>query len=466
MITRLLLLALFFCSFSLLRAQTVDLSVDAGPVDYLTPGTHSFWIGGIVVSGGFSNLNALQAGWSFNGSPWEVHNATTPVFTPQGKRFPVNMAVTPTITVNAPGQYVLKIFIKSSTISDPDIVNDTLTKIIRVHNSLPPKNVLFEVMKFQACTPCYPGDTAVNGQILPKPYVNVARNYIVPGEPLYNASGDTVDNWIAFLPGHPSYMYDRFRWPYASTQAIGLNSQTGTTTYIPDTGNRVRFLEPLSVAFDQVLFDSATRKLTVRLQASIFDTLVGDHRFNLFVTEDSIQSWQSGAPGGTYMHHRVVRTAGSGSWGTANSLPTPLLPGSTHQHTYEYNIPSAYKLHRLRIVGFVQEFNGQDTFKRRILNSVGGSMSDLVVATGVSSTGEAAILNLYPNPASDHVTFGWDRAAALRLRLLDASGRILREWYDRGTSVNISLADVPAGTYLLDVTDGKERMVGRLVVLD
>jgi hypothetical protein len=77
-------------------------------------------------------------------------------------------------------------------------------------------------------------------------------------------------------------------------------------------------------------------------------------------------------------------------------------------------------------------------------------------------SGEQSSLDLYPNPASDHVSFYWAKAAPLRLRLPDGKGRILREWFDRGTTVNVSLADVPAGAYLLEVSDGKVRKTGRL----
>lgn len=252
----LFLLALLFSGFLHSKAQpSGDIAVaDVGPVDYLTPGTHPFNIGGYVHSFGMMYF-PYEAAWSFNNGPWEVHSAT-PILASVNRRFKVTLPVTPSITVNAPGVYPLKVVIKCASITDTNPSNDTLVKMVRVLNALPPKNVLLEAMKFQACAPCYPADTAVSGQLVPKPYMNVARLYIAPGEPLYNPNADTVDDAIYQLPGHPVFMYDRFRFPHNASQAVSA-IEIGTTRSIADTGLRVHYLEPVSVYFEQVLFDSS-----------------------------------------------------------------------------------------------------------------------------------------------------------------------------------------------------------------
>src|SRR5690606_27556627 len=135
---------------------------------------------------------------------------------------------------------------------------------------------------------------------------------------------------IAYLMGHPSFMYDRFAWPYAFAQAVNFANNLPGTTVMPDTGHRMKYLEPVAVAFDNVQYDKQSRKLTVKLKAEVFDTLAGDYRFNMYVTEDSVVSWQSAAPPGTYYHHRVMREAAGGAWGTQGSLPSTILPGQCY----------------------------------------------------------------------------------------------------------------------------------------
>lgn len=440
------------------KAQTpIDIGVaEVGPVDYLTPGTHEFWIGGECFSGGFSNLNAIEVGWSFNGGAWQSYSATTRVFTPAGRRFELTIPVTPKIIVTQPGQYILKVFVKSSSITDPDATNDTMVKVVHVHNTLPPKNVLFEVLKFQRCTPCYKGDTAVNGQILPKPYVNIARLYISKGELLYNATADTIDNAVG-VAGHPNFMYDRFRWPYRTTPPVDLTFQSSTVTTIKDSGHRVRFLEPLSVAFESVRYDSATREVYVSLKATVFDTLEGDHRFNAYITEDSIRTFQSGAPSGMpYWHIRVMRAALGNAWGTKGSMPQQLLPGQTYSYSYNYTLPNHIDPKYVRVVGFVQLYDKQDSLDRRILNSVGGELLVLDKTTGMQTvSNDSEPLNIYPNPANDVLHVKWHKAAGLQLRIMDMTGKLIREWYDKGNNITVPLGDMPDGQYTLQVNDGQ-----------
>jgi len=450
MIARYCLLLFLMLQSSFLRAQPGwELGIgDVGPIEYLTPGTHNFTIGGY----GPMMFEPYQAGWSFNGGPWEVHNAT-PTLVGVMNRFKVGLPVTPSITVTTPGQYTFRAFISCPTCPGPDYSNDTITKIVRVHNSLPPKNVLLEVLKFQGCPPCWSGDTAVNGQMLPRPYMNVARLYIAPGEPLYNASADTVDAEVDQLPGHPSYMYDRFRFPYRTGQAVNVVEQNGTK-WLADSGSRVKYLEPLSVSFDAVSLDTVTRSLNVTLSTTIFDTLNGDYRFNLFVTEDSIYSWQDGSPTGMSWHQRVLRIPAGGSWGTAGSLPALLLPGQTLTHNYQLTIPAAYKLKQLRLIGFVQHLSATDTANFKVLNSVGGRLLTLVQTTGVTDLKDAGLLQLYPNPVIDRLKISWTEVSKLRFRISDLSGRTLREWFDEGQAFSVSMEDLPAGNYLLSATDG------------
>ncbi|KAA9327659.1 T9SS type A sorting domain-containing protein [Hymenobacter busanensis] len=72
----------------------------------------------------------------------------------------------------------------------------------------------------------------------------------------------------------------------------------------------------------------------------------------------------------------------------------------------------------------------------------------------VSGTGRPApVLTVYPNPASE--------AAACTFRLITPYGRAVRT--GRGVAAPISLVGVPAGTYLLELTDAAGHRLTRRV---
>lgn len=68
---------------------------------------------------------------------------------------------------------------------------------------------------------------------------------------------------------------------------------------------------------------------------------------------------------------------------------------------------------------------------------------------------------LYPNPTSDVVYFSWPEAAAqdLKIRLMDISGKVLRESTRLSARENqLDLSDYPGGLYLLELTfDGSRK---------
>lgn len=77
----------------------------------------------------------------------------------------------------------------------------------------------------------------------------------------------------------------------------------------------------------------------------------------------------------------------------------------------------------------------------------------------------AATFRLYPNPASAQVTAAFDSAAARTARLYDSNGKLLREWPVAALENRFSVADQPAGVYLLRVIGpGQSVLTQRLVV--
>lgn len=186
------------------------------------------------------------------------------------------------------------------------------------------------------------------------------------------------------------------------------------------------------------------------------------------MTEDSIFTWQTAAPGGQYYHNRVARMMLGGSWGSYGSLPATLLPGESHTYTYTAIIPSSYKPRHLRLIGLIQHKDPTDVHNHRVLNSVGGPLSVLVQTAGIASAPVQSFPSLYPNPASGFIVLAGLANDAYRLRLYEPGGRLLREWYEesRNSEIRVDLEDVPAGLYTIEAGSQRHRFAGRIVKKD
>lgn len=71
---------------------------------------------------------------------------------------------------------------------------------------------------------------------------------------------------------------------------------------------------------------------------------------------------------------------------------------------------------------------------------------------------------LSPNPAQDHIRLEGIPNRRCQIRLIDLQGRTLAEWQSRGKSqLQLSVADVPAGLYFVQVTEANGSRASRKV---
>lgn len=81
-----------------------------------------------------------------------------------------------------------------------------------------------------------------------------------------------------------------------------------------------------------------------------------------------------------------------------------------------------------------------------------GKATDLGIRT-VTFRLQPSTFHLYPNPTTNQVTVNWGNASVSSLKLLDLSGKVLRvvQPSPLAKAVSISLANYPAGTYMLHI---------------
>jgi len=79
--------------------------------------------------------------------------------------------------------------------------------------------------------------------------------------------------------------------------------------------------------------------------------------------------------------------------------------------------------------------------------------------------------SIYPNPASDVATISFDMRSAsfVTITLDDVQGRLLKTLLDENLvagnhSIAVSIGDLPAGIYLLQLREGSLSVVRRLAI--
>ncbi|MEL6674719.1 MAG: cytochrome c peroxidase [Bacteroidota bacterium] len=78
---------------------------------------------------------------------------------------------------------------------------------------------------------------------------------------------------------------------------------------------------------------------------------------------------------------------------------------------------------------------------------------------------EQKVLEVFPNPFRGHINVAWEntRAEEFRARLLDNQGRLIKEISTRDNEVRFERESLPAGTYIIAVDNGSDRMVKQVI---
>ncbi len=85
---------------------------------------------------------------------------------------------------------------------------------------------------------------------------------------------------------------------------------------------------------------------------------------------------------------------------------------------------------------------------------------------GVWEREEPLQVELFPNPAHTSTTVRWARPGSYQLRLLDVTGREVYRSAHQGTEAVLDLAGLPAGPYVIQITDQTHRRWSRTLIVE
>lgn len=443
------LVALLLCNFSGFAQADLKPTL-VYPGDYFPAGNHVFDVMLQNIGTAVVPMNGYKIGWQVNNGPITEATPATPTYGIAPNTPVVRSTGNFSASFPSPGIYKLKVWTRTLTVNDINPANDTFVKTVEVLPYVPVKNVLMEVFKHQACCPCIGAACYEDSVVSKKATYAIANIYTVKTDVLYNAEGRVPDSIWAF--GHPAILFDRYIFPHATKierPVTSINNQD----VVRDMHERERYYSPLEVSFHASSFNTSTRELKVKLKARVYDTISGDLRFNLYLTEDSIKAWQGCATPDPYdyYHRHVVRKMCGGGWGQSGSLPATLYPGQDYLHEFIYTVPATYNVNKMELIGLVQQYN-TDLSKRVIINSkkIGFNQSLTLAVNTLAVNDEVSI---YPNPVKDKLFVTHTAAKALSVVLCSIDGReVLRENLNSKTSV-LDMSNLPAGTYFVRVAD-------------
>ena len=72
-------------------------------------------------------------------------------------------------------------------------------------------------------------------------------------------------------------------------------------------------------------------------------------------------------------------------------------------------------------------------------------------------------INVYPNPTTDKVSISNENSENLYVKVVSLSGRIFKEKTSSANIIDVDLSDCPRETLLLDINNGKERVVKKVI---
>ena len=444
----------FFCSF-ISKAQTDLALIDLYPVDYASSGTvKKFYPYCHNMGTNNVNYSAMTIHWQINGGAVQtaIPQNTTPSFLINGLKKELNNPAMAFQVPNTPGTYPLKVWI---TIAGTDINpnNDTITRMVKVIDNLPQKNVVLETFKHQACGPCYPADTMIKNQIDIFQHYHSVGIYTYSGDAIFSADGEALENQLGPY-AHPTVVFDHFRFPGETGFGQSFGTYSGTLL-LDNLFRRDEFLEPVEVSFSKLGIDKVARTLSVELSAKFYDALSNDLRFNLYILEDSIIGYQASAPNpSNYIHTRVLRTILGGTWGQASSIPSSVSAGQTATYTFNFTVPANFDMRMLRLVGMVQKYN-TSLYDRRILNSNKLLVRDYwTTPLGTNNISKDVEINIYPNPTSQYLNIDLsDKNIQFHsLKVMSLDGKTVLE---TSYTAQLNIEKLASGSYYLILANDK-----------
>ena len=256
-------------------------------------------------------------------------------------------------------------------------------------------------------------------------------------------------------PAVPSFMVDRTSF-YGSEQTpvIACNTPYSIPALWAASQSAPCYLR-LSV--DSLSFNESTRQLTAEINGQAIASLQGDYRLRVYFVEDSIHTYQFLDRG------HIIRSFRNPYTVRQIVLDTVVADMGNLQYAVNYMVPANYNAWRCKLVAFVYK-NGETASQRNVVNAAQSANIDATYV-GVDEVGGAAVLNVYPNPASALVNIDCDGEMNM-VSVTDIMGRVVyADNAVKGCQMQLDVRPFATGLYVVTVRSDKGLALKRFAVV-
>ncbi|MGV9003811.1 Omp28-related outer membrane protein [Flavobacterium sp.] len=379
----------------------------------------------INVSG--TNITSYRTGWKLDNGA--VNNDTQTGIGGAGlvggNSSYVNFSSINGFNVTTPGPHVLKVWVKAT--GDTNASNDTLTFNFIALSSYVDKINLIEESTGTWCQYCPAGATALASiKALPKTAVAVFH---------YSDIYATTELDSYFVPYFPGTIYTPsaiINMGEKGRYVINANS----SAWLQDMNDRANTVSPVQFSISPT-YNTSTRQLNVSVTSNFKYLETSEYYTNVYIVENGVVGTQVNATN-PYTHNNIVRKMLGGPAGTSGIIPNTPVLNTDYTNSYSFVIPTAWNVNNLELIGMVYRKDGTT---KNTLNAAKYAFTTLLSTTDFS---------LSPNPAHDFIALN-DIALNIGdiVSIFNINGQLVLEEEVKSESVEINIADLPLGMYLI-----------------
>ena len=347
-------------------------------------------ISGTLLNGGLNTLTSFALNWKVNNGPVNSMNVSSVNIAPSSF---YNFTHSITWTPPSPGTYSVKIWTSNPNgVPDQYSGNDTLTQVVFVNNF--PRRTLVEEFTQASCPPCAIQNPAFDSLLQPNIYANkissIKFHTLWPGfDPMNTFNPNDVMQRVSYygVAGVPCGIVNGTFIP-DDCQAYEGSPSCLTQQ---DVDNSISIPSIFDVQVSNSIIGN-TMNISVSVTAKT-DMPLSSFSLYTMVIEDTIDYGYSPGTNGETVFYQVMRKILPDSSGQPMQ---PMVNNQTLTFNYSYPIDASNEdPNWLRTVAVVQ-----DDATRHVYQTENTS----VHSTGMSENGNEYELNVFPNPAHDHVS--------------------------------------------------------------
>jgi len=429
---------------------------------------------GTVINFGSNNINSFDVSYNVGVGAAEVYQVTG-LNLALGESY--NFTSETPINFTEIGTYEVVVTIENVNGSeDLNPVNNTLSKSVGVLPYVPTRKVFAEEVTGTWCGWCVRGVCFMDymAETYPETWIGVSIHNSDPMVvPAYDAA---IKDIIPQFPGYPSGTLDRAGSDYWDPKDFEAG-------YL----QRMEAISPASVDIANYSWDPVTRVVNFDLQSQFIFDIYSELRFGVVITEDSLwgttAQWNQAnyyAGGGNgpmcgfenlpsvipaaQMHYdHVAREILDTPYGTENSLPNPILAGSTHSYNYTYTVPQEWNYDKITIIGILIDMETGE-----ILNA--NNVIDPYL--GIDKLNVDANVGIYPNPFNNitNIVFSLTKPEMVKVDVFNLLGGLVygegaKQYQGGENKIQFLGSNLENGVYFIQLTIGERTFVQKVSVI-